>query len=173
MTLKDQLDTDLLEVEADEDTEEGKFLMFSLGNKEYGIEIRNVTEIIGIPNITELSGVPGYVKGIINLRGRVIPVIDVRLRCNLEERAYDERTCIVVVNVKGIAVGLIVDSVSEVMDIPAENIEPLPEVHRRDGSRYIQGLGKIGGDVKFLLDIGSLLGDIDPEWIVETGQPVS
>lgn len=166
MSEKEQLNSDLLEME-EEDTQEGKYLTFSLGNEEYGIEIRNVTEIIGIQNITELPDVPHFVKGVINLRGKVIPVIDIRLRFNLEERAYDERTCIIVVNIKEIFVGLIVDSVSEVMDIPAGNIEPPSKIAQGAGSNYIQGLGKVDDDVKILLDAQQLLFSDELEMIAE------
>jgi purine-binding chemotaxis protein CheW len=156
MTDKDRMDEELLESEH-EDTQEGKFLTFSLGNEEYGIEIRNVTEIIGIQNVTDLPDVPDYVKGVINLRGKVIPVIDVRLRFNFEERKYDERTCIIVVNIKNMAVGLIVDSVSEVLDISADKIEPPAKLAQGTSTEYIKGFGKIDDSVKILIDTQKLL----------------
>jgi len=140
-----------------QDTQQGKYLTFKVGDEEYGIDIRNVTEIIGIQNITELPDTPPYVKGVINLRGKVIPVVDVRLRFHIEELAYNDRTCIVVVNMNEMSVGLIVDTVSEVMDIPAENIESPPRVSSKSGSMYIQGFGKVGDDVKILLDTQKLL----------------
>ena len=144
-------------LEAEQNTQEGKFLTFKMGTEEYGIEIKHVTEIIGIQKITDLPDMPVYVKGIINLRGKVIPVIDIRLRFNLPERQYDERTCIIVVNLKGVTVGLIVDSVSEVQDIPDDSIELPPRVTRGSGNRYIQGLGKVGDNVKIILNIQRLL----------------
>ncbi|MBD3166810.1 chemotaxis protein CheW [bacterium] len=140
-----------------EDTLEDKYLTFKVGDEEYGIEIRYVTEIIGIQSITELPDMPQYVKGVINLRGKVIPVLDVRLRFGLEEREYDERTSIIVVNIQEMAVGLIVDTVSEVMDIPKSEVEPPPRVSKGAGSRYIQGMGKVDKSVKILLDIQKLL----------------
>jgi purine-binding chemotaxis protein CheW len=143
--------------EEEEDTQDGKFLTFSLGSEEYGIEIRYVTEIIGIQNITDLPDMPTFVKGVINLRGKVIPVIDVRLRFNLPAKEYNERTCIIVVRIDNIAVGLIVDSVSEVLDIAEDDIEPAPKVKKSQDSRFIQGLGKVEGQVKILLDVQSLL----------------
>jgi len=157
MSENQRLDGDLLMEEKSEDTQEGKFLTFNMGEEEYGIEIRHVTEIIGIQSITDLPDMPEYVKGIINLRGKVIPVIDVRLRFKMKERAYDERTCIVVVNINGMAVGLIVDSVSEVLDIPSGDIEPPPKVKKGEASRYIQGLGKVNDNVKILLDTRQML----------------
>ncbi|MFQ5649175.1 MAG: chemotaxis protein CheW [bacterium] len=155
------VDTNVHEPEAvedvQEDTQEGKFLTFALGNEEYGIEIRNVTEIIGIQKITDLPDTPHFVKGVINLRGKVIPVIDVRLRFGLEELEYNDRTCIIVVNIRNMTVGLIVDTVSEVMDISERDVEAPPKVNTTAGARYIQGLGKVGDDVKILLDTHKLL----------------
>ncbi len=153
--------------EEQEDTQEGKFLTFSLGSEEYGIEIRYVTEIIGIQKVTDLPDMPHYVKGVINLRGKVIPVIDIRLRFNLDQRDYDERTCIVVVTLDEMPVGVIVDSVSEVMDIPSEEIEAAPKVKKGEASRFISGLGKVENDVKILLDIKYLLFDSNIEEVKE------
>ncbi len=168
MTEKNVQQIEVVEEIENEDTQEGKFLTFSLGEEEYGIEIRNVTEIIGIQNITELPDTPAYVKGVINLRGKVIPVIDVRLRFNIEELEYNDRTCIVVVNINNMSVGLIVDTVSEVMDIPGENIEPAPKVNNKSGSMYIKGLGKVGDEVKILLDTQKLLFGNDLEQVADS-----
>ena len=107
-----------------EDTQKDKYLTFHLGSEDYGIEIRHVTEIIGIQKITVIPEMPDYIKGVINLRGKIIPVMDVRIRFRLPERAYDERTCVVVVNIRDAAIGLVVDTVSEVADIPESQIEP-------------------------------------------------
>ena len=166
MSASEKLDSTLIE-EEQEDTQEGKILTFSLGNEEFGIEIRYVTEIIRIQKVTDLPDMPPYVKGVINLRGKVIPVLDVRLRFGLQERDYDERTCIVVVTINDMAVGLIVDSVSEVIDIPEENIEPAPKVKKGEASRFISGLGKVKEDVKILLDIKHLLFDSNLEQLNE------
>jgi len=151
-----------------EDTQEGKYLTFALGREEYGIEIRNVTEIIGIQNVTDLPDTPNFVKGVINLRGRVIPVIDVRLRFGLEEKEHTDRTCIIVVNIRNMTVGLIVDTVSEVIDIPDKDVEPPPRVNGSAGGRYIQGLGKVGKSVKILLDTHKLLFGDEYEQITES-----
>ena len=161
------LEEEFSELEEQEDTQEGKYLTFQIGKEEYGIEIRYVTEIIGIQKITDLPDTPDYVKGVINLRGKVIPVLDVRLRFGLVERDYDERTCIIVVNINGTSVGLIVDSVSEVLDIPSNDVELPPKVNKGGGSRYIQGLGKVGESVKILLNIHRLLFDEELEQIIE------
>lgn len=153
----------------EEDTQEGQFLTFSLAEQEYGIEIRHVTEIIGIQRITDLPETPEYVKGVINLRGKVIPVIDVRLRFRMPERDYDERTCIVVVNISDTSVGLVVDTVSEVINIPADNIEPAPKVNQgRPAQQFVQGLAKVGEQVKILLDTQRLLFDEEFELIKAT-----
>ena len=151
-----------------EDTQEGKYLTFALGNEEYGIEIEHVTEIIGIQNITELPDTPDFVKGVINLRGKVIPLIDVRLRFLLKEKEYDDRTCIIVVNLQNMSVGLIVDCVSEVIDIPAQNVELPPKINNSKSSRYIKGLGKAQDSVKILLDIQKLLFGDEIEQIADS-----
>lgn len=150
-----EMDADLLE--ESEDTQKDKFLTFRIANEDYGLDIRHVTEIIGIQKITQVPDMPDYVKGVINLRGKVIPIMDVRIRFHLEPRDYDDRTCIVVVNVNDNAVGLVVDTVKEVADIPAENIEPAPKGNAGVGHQYIMGLGKIGDEVKILLDVERLL----------------
>lgn len=136
---------------------DGKFLTFSIKEEEYGIAIRDVTEIIGIQDITDLPDTPSYIKGVINLRGKVVPVIDVRSRFKFEERDYDDRTCIIVVNIKNSSVGLIVDTVLEVIDIPSDQIDPPPKVNRGSGNRYITGLGKVDESVKILLDTQKFL----------------
>jgi purine-binding chemotaxis protein CheW len=153
---KEMVEDDFLD-EDDEDTQKDKFLTFRVGEEDYGIEIRHVTEIIGIQKITAVPDMPDFVKGVINLRGKVIPVLDMRRRFVLEDRDYDERTCIVVVNVAEAAVGLVVDTVNEVADIPEEQIEPAPEINKAGSNIMIQGLGKVGEDVKILLDVNKLL----------------
>ncbi|MGI6491242.1 MAG: chemotaxis protein CheW [Pelotomaculum sp.] len=158
MSLKENWDADLFaEEEDDEDTQQDKFLTFVLHQEEYAIEIRYVTEIIGIQNITGVPDMPIHIKGVINLRGKVIPVMDVRLRFGLEERVYDDRTCIVVICVDEHSVGLIVDNVSEVLDIPKENIEPPPKGSSGESSRFIQGMGKVGEQVIIILNARELL----------------
>jgi purine-binding chemotaxis protein CheW len=146
---------------------EGKYLVFSLAEEDYGLSIRDITEIIGVQRITDLPDTPHYVKGVINLRGKVIPVIDVRIRFGIEPEEYTERTCIIVVNIRGNAVGLIVDSVAEVIDIPASQVEEPPKLNRGTGSRFINGLGKVGESVKILLDTQKLLYEEELEQLVE------
>ena len=149
-------DTNHLE-QQEEDTQEGKYLTFVLGNEVYGLEIRYVTEIIGIQKITPVPDMPDYVKGVINLRGKVIPVMDVRRRFAMDARDYDERTCIVVINAKETIVGLIVDTVREVLEIPKNQIEETHQLRRGQGNQFMQGLGKVGDEVKILLNAESLL----------------
>lgn len=148
-----------------EDTQEDKYLTFVLNHEEYGIEIKHVIEIIGIQNITSVPDMPHYIKGVINLRGKVIPVMDVRIRFNINEQAYNERTCIIVITVNEQLVGLIVDEVSEVLDIPKANVEPSPKVNRGEGSKFVQGMGKVGDAVKILLSADKLLFEEDLEKI--------
>ena len=145
-------------MEQDEDTLKGKYLIFSMGKELYGMEIRYITEIIGIQPITEVPEMPAYVKGITNLRGKIIPVMDARLRFKKEVREYDDRTCIIVIDINDTSIGLIVDSVSEVIALRDEDIAPPPEINK-GGHRYIKGIGKAGDTVKLLLDCQRLLMD--------------
>ena len=145
--------------EDDEDTQKDKYLTFQIASEDYGIEIYHVTEVVGLQKITSVPDMPEYVKGVINLRGQVIPVMDVRLRFNMEPKDYDDRTCVVVVNIKDTSIGLVVDEVREVMDIPPDRIEPPPRVSQSRGGRFIQGLGKVEDKVSILLNVDKLLYD--------------
>ena len=142
-----------------EDTQEDRFLTFSLGNESYGIEIRYVTEIIGIQPITEIPELPEYIKGIINLRGKIIPVMDIRLRFKKEPKDYNDRTCVIVVDIRDVSIGLIVDSVSEVITIPKQDIVEPPQMNKGYQNRYIKSIGKVGSEVKLLLDCEMLLNE--------------
>ena len=148
-----------------EDTQHGKYLTFSLGEESFGIEIRYVTEIIGIQPVTYVPEVPAYVKGIINLRGQIIPVIDLRLRFKKEATAYTDRTCIIVIDMGEISIGFIVDSVAEVINIGDGNIVPPPNYRTGAHNRYIKGIGKVGNDVKLLLDCDKIISEDDMEAI--------
>ncbi len=140
---------------------EGKYLTFSLAGEEYGIGILKIREIIGMMAITPVPETPLYVKGVVNLRGKVIPVIDLRLRFGMHEIDYNERTCIIVVEMKTpgglVPIGIVVDSVSEVLNIKAEDIEDTPEFGARLNTDYILGMAKMGKGVKLLLDIDRVL----------------
>jgi purine-binding chemotaxis protein CheW len=153
---------DVNELMAQEDTQKGKFLTFSMENEMYGIDVRYVIEIISIQSITEVPELPDYIKGIINLRGRIIPVMDVRLRFKMPCQEYNERTCVIVIDIDDTYMGLIVDSVSEMLSIPESEIVDLPEVNKT-GNRYIKGIGKVGNEMKLILDCCKLLKDGDIE----------
>jgi purine-binding chemotaxis protein CheW len=135
----------------------GKYLTFVLASQEYGLAVRKVREIITLPPITAVPQVAPWIKGVINLRGKVIPVIDLRVRFNLPPADFTDRTCIIVVEVTlndhTIAMGILVDSVSDVMAISAEDVEKAPEMGSRVVSAYVEGLAKIRGSVKILLNL--------------------
>ena len=140
---------------------EGKYLTFTLANEEYGIGILKIKEIIGMMPITPVPQTPEFVKGVINLRGKVIPVVDLRLRFGMEEIEYTERTCIIVVEIAGqagtVLIGIVVDSVSEVLNIKGEDIEDTPTFGTKLNTDYILGMAKMEGGVKILLDIDRVL----------------
>jgi purine-binding chemotaxis protein CheW len=161
--LADMEEMDML----NEDTQEDRFLTFSLGNESYGIEIRYVTEIIGIQPITEIPELPEYIKGIINLRGKIIPVMDIRLRFKKEPKDYNDRTCVIVVDIRDVSIGLIVDSVSEVITIPKQDIVEPPQMNKGYQNRYIKSIGKVGSEVKLLLDCEMLLDDSEANELSE------
>lgn len=148
------------------DTQKGKYLTFNLGKDEYGIEIIHVTEIIGIQPFTEIPQLEDYVKGVINLRGKVIPLMDVRLRFNKPFRDYDNRTCIIVININEMSLGLIVDCVLEVLNIADENIS-LPPNYKIGSQNLINGIGKIGNEIKLLLDCNKLVSDDEINKLIE------
>lgn len=141
----------------DEDVYGGKFLTFLLQEEEYGLEILKVREIMGLMNITTVPLMPPHVKGVINLRGQVIPVIDLRLKFSLPEDSYDQKTCIIVVDVEGMQMGIVVDTVSEVLDIDSVHIDPPPSFGSKLDTEYILGMGKVNDQVKILLDINKVL----------------
>lgn len=159
--------TDLMDF-TEEDTLKGKYLIFFLGNELYGIEIRYITEIIGIQPITVVPDMPKYVKGVTNLRGKIIPVMDARLLFKKEDRKYDDRTCIIVLDMNDISTGLIVDNVSEVITIADEDIAPPPDLNK-GGLKYIKGIGKANGDAKLLLDCQRILSEDESELLLSSG----
>jgi len=158
---QDQMDE--LWVDDDEETKTrgSKYLFFSLGDDLYGINIMNVTEIIEMQRITEVPDMPGYVKGVINLRGKVIPVMDLRLRFGMAEREYDDRTCVIVTAIQSSSLGLIVDTVAEVHDIAAGDIEQAPNFSGGIADHYVEGVGKVGNRVSVLIDAERILNGKD------------
>lgn len=146
--------------EADEDTQANKYLFFRISKESYGIGIRHIIEIIELQAISTVPDMPSYVRGVINLRGKVIPIVDLRLRFDMEERDYDDRTCIIVTEIDSFLIGFIVDTVEEVMEILENQIEPPPRFKSASGrERYISGMGKVGDSVKILIDVEKIVRD--------------
>lgn len=141
-----------------EDTQKDKFLIFKIEDESYAIDIQYVTEIIGIQEITKVPELPEYIKGIINLRGKIIPVMDVRIRFKRPQVEYNDRTCIIVIDVKNVSIGLIVDIVAEVINIEEENIVPPPQSASTE-NKYIKGIAKVGDEVRLILDSKELLSE--------------
>ncbi len=145
----------------DEDTLRDRYLTFILGSESYAFEIKYVTEIIGIQKVTEVPNIKEYIKGIINLRGIIVPIVDVRKRFGMEQIEYDDRACIIVVKINNTNIGLIVDEVAEVLSIPEDSISPPPLTNKGSHSRFINGMGKVEMNVKIVLNIHKLLYDDD------------
>lgn len=143
----------------------GQYLTFELGNEVYGLEILKIQEIIGMMNVTSVPKTPEYVRGVINLRGKVIPVIDLRLKFLMDSQEDTNRTCIIVVQVASqgetVTTGILVDEVSEVLDIDAGQIEPAPSFGAGVQTEFILGMGKVGNKVIMLLDVDKVLSDFD------------
>jgi purine-binding chemotaxis protein CheW len=144
-----------------EETKAGKYLTFKIADEDYGISLLKVREIIGMMPITSVPRTPDFVKGVINLRGKVIPVTDLRLRFDMPESDYTDRTCIIVMEVVGqdttVQMGIVVDAVTEVLPVKAEEIEAAPEFGAKVDTRYILGMANMDGAVKILLDIDRVM----------------
>ncbi len=136
---------------------EGRYLTFFLTNEEYGIDIEKVCEIIEILHITSVPYSPDYLKGVINLRGKVVPIIDLRLKFGLPEFEATEKSCIIVVDFDSELVGLLVDEVSEVINMSKDQFEESAFMGQKVDERFIKGVGKVNGKIKILLDIRNLL----------------
>lgn len=147
----------------EQEEQKGKYVTFKSGNEYFGLKIQYVNEIIVFQEITEIPESEDYIKGLINLRGKIIPVIDVRIRFKQKPFEYNDRTCIIVINVKSVVVGLIVEKIAEVVEIKEENILPSPSIGRADKAqnKYVYAIGKVGDSVKLLLDPDRLLNDED------------
>jgi purine-binding chemotaxis protein CheW len=143
------------------DERAGKYLTFLIGKEEFGVGVLRVREIMGIQDITEVPQTPPYLKGVINLRGKVIPVVDLRLKFGLPAIDYTQRTCIIVVQVNSgatlLQMGIVVDAVSEVITLASADIEDTPDFGANVATNYILGMAKIKGKVKILLDINEVL----------------
>jgi len=153
------------EIEMDDDEEssvENTFLTFCLGEEEYAVPVACVTEIVRMQKSFSIPDVPSYVRGVINLRGKVIPLIDVRSRFGMPESKYTDRTVVVVLEVRDTMTGLIVDGVSEVAEIPPEQIEPRPSIASRGDRPMVMGTGKRNNGISFILDVHAML-DVVPQ----------
>ncbi len=152
-------------IEAEEDSDEmrGKYLTFWTDSQLFGVPIADVVQIIGIQEITPIPDSPAYAKGVINLRGSIIPVIDVRVRFSKEETQYSERTCIIVTKIDESYIGFIVDSVDEVTNIGDDDISPPPKISKDRTNAYLTGIGKVQNKVVLLLDTSRILNDTEIE----------
>ncbi|MBM9545455.1 purine-binding chemotaxis protein CheW [Leptospira sp. 201903074] len=143
--------------DADEDTMKDLYLCFSLEDRDYAFEVRHLTEILALPAITTIPGTAPFLKGVINIRGKIIPVMDVRLRFDMPFKPYHERTCVLLVELDGLPLGLIVDTVNDVLKIPQENIDLAPKIGESKSSRFIYATGRVGDTVKILINLQRLL----------------
>lgn len=155
-------DTAMIDVNIQKDDLDGKFMSFLIDDKYYGVELRHVLEIISIQSITTVPSTPNYVKGITNLRGRIVPVIEVRMRFGLETKPYDDRTCIIVLNIDEMYVGLIVDEVSEVVTVDEDMLSDLPEFGLVSSNKYIKSIAKLKDSLVLNLDCQTFLMDDMP-----------
>jgi len=137
----------------------GRYLTFTLGDITYGVELLNVVDIITMLAITKVPNVPEYVKGIINLRGKIIPVIDMRLKFGMQPIEYDERTCIIVINIDKIQVGLIVDRVSEVQSFDTGSLSLIPEFDQYNSNKYLGSIGRVGSKLVMNIDCRKIFVD--------------
>lgn len=143
--------------DSNEETMNGRFLTLQVGKETYGIEIRYVIDIVGLQPLTEMPEMPDFMKGIINLRGKIVPIMDIRLRFKMSPREYDDRTCIIVIDMNGISIGLVIDSVCEVLTISDEEIMKKPDMITKDGCDYINSICRIDNQVILLINCGKLL----------------
>lgn len=138
-----------------------RYLSFVLNEEEYGIEILKIKEIMGMTEVTAIPQTPGFIKGVINLRGKIIPIIDLRLKFDMEERVYTDRTCIIVVEIEFegeiTLMGVVVDAIQEVINIAEDKISEVPYINAKIKSEYIQGIAESGDTIKIVLDITQVL----------------
>lgn len=138
-----------------------KVLTFRIGEQIYGVEISNIVEIIGVPHITSVPGVPYYIKGIINVRSKVMPIISTRIRFGREEIPYDDRTCTIIIGIDDVQVGIIVDSVLDVLDVHKKNIAQSPNQNGVNDNKFIKYLLEMPDGVKLILDVNKLVYEND------------
>ncbi len=147
-----------------------QLVVFSLANEEYGVAITQIQEIIRQPDITRIPGMPAFIEGVVNLRGKIIPVIDLRKRFCLEQKEESDKTRVVVADAGGQTIGLVVDSVSEVVNLPTDQIDPIPPSIASIDAEYLSGVGKLEKRIVILLDLVKLLGDLEKVAIDELGK---
>lgn len=168
--MQEVMDNIMVQVQEDNEALEGKYLTFWTDGQLYGVPIADVVQIVGMQEITPVPEFPDYAKGIINLRGSIIPVIDVRLRFGREEREYSERTCIIVTNLGGIFAGFAVDGVDEVTDISDSDISEPPKVSKDYTNAYLTGIGKHNNKVVLILDTSKILNGSDMEILSQAAE---
>jgi purine-binding chemotaxis protein CheW len=134
-----------------------EFLVFTLGAEEYGIDILKVQEIRGYDNVTRIANAPGFIKGVINLRGIIVPIVDMRIKFNLGRVEYDHQTVVIILNVAGRVVGMVVDGVSDVLTLTNDEIKPAPEFGSTLNTEFLTGLGTLEGRMLILMDIEKLM----------------
>lgn len=144
----------------------GQYLTFMIEGKCYGINVKYVTEIVSMQNITHVPEMPYYIKGIINLRGTIIPVMDTRLRFGLQEKDYNERSCIIVLNIEDIDIGIVIDEVAEVITIYKDDLVKLPEGYHEDNA-WVERIIEVEGEIKILIDSYKLIGMYEEGQLVE------
>lgn len=143
--------------QADDQTDLKEYLAFTLGREEYGLDILRVQEIRGYEPVTRIANAPGFIKGVVNLRGTIVPIVDMRIKLELGEPVYDQFTVVIILNIAGRVVGMVVDSVSDVTTLKPEQIRPAPEVGAAFDSDYLVGLGDLGERMLILVDIDKLM----------------
>jgi purine-binding chemotaxis protein CheW len=147
-----------------------ELLTFTLGEESYGIDILMVQEIRGYETVTRIAKTPDFIKGVINLRGHIVPIVDLRIKLGLGEAKYDAGTVVIILNVLKRVVGVVVDSVSDVITIPASSVKPAPEFGSVLGTQYILGLATIEGGMLIVIDIEGLVGSRDMALVADTAE---
>lgn len=156
---------DIPDVIVEDEIQKEQYMTFKCSDEIYGISIKYVNEIIGLSQITKVPETQDYLIGLINLRGKIIPVIDVRIRFGKEPLEYNDRTCVIVIDVKSTVIGLVVDAIDEVAAFAENEITPPPSVSdlAMQAKKYVFGIGRVNGEVKLLLDPDKLINDPEPE----------
>lgn len=149
------------EAQADDQTDCKEYLAFTLGREEYGLDILRVQEIRGYEQVTRIANAPDFIKGVVNLRGAIVPIVDMRIKLELGEPVYDQFTVVIILNIAGRVVGMVVDSVSDVTTLASEQIKPAPEMGTAVDTDYLIGLGTLGERMLILLDIDKLMSSGD------------